>query len=446
MNNLDLKEIIRNAQTQNKEANVAAKYYDGEHDILKNRIIVVDDKGIIRDDMYSSNIRIPHPYFTELVQQAANYIFSEPVKFSSENKLLGHLLETYITSDTQEMLYEAVEEASIKGREWVYAYRDRDGLVSFMNVDARQVTEITDDYGNTRAVIRYFDDTAQVWDNKEKKTYQKNDKGDYELVDTVKHTVVTPDGNVEGYGRIPWFKLKNNKNETTDLKHIKPFIDDYDIMNSYASNDLQDFRGKVHVLKSDGDVNMSQFKVNVTNTGMVKMPEDADYSVQTHDVDIDAREKKMIIDEENIYKIGHGYNTHATRGISGHTSNVAIKAAQEGFKSKCSKKKLSLRKLLDWMLEFILDDIERRGLGSYGLSDIDIEFTHKLLENEKESAEVEQAKETARKTQIEALLSVEHVLDELTMLEQVSKLLELDIEEVKKRKQTQDYGTLIEEG
>lgn len=446
MNNLDLKEIIRNAQTSSKQANVAVKYYDGEHDILKNRIIYINDKNQVVEDVHSSNIRIPHPFFTELVQQSTDFIFSEPVKFQAEPELLQHLLDLYITNDTHRMLYEAVEEASKKGKEWIYAYRGDGGLINFMNVDARQVAELTDEYGNTTAVIRYFDDTAQMWDDKEKKTYKKNDEGDYVLVDTAQHTVVSPDGNVEGYGRIPWFKLKNNKDESDDLKHIKPFIDDYDIMSSYASNDLMDFRGNVHVLKGGGQTDIKRLKINTTNTGAISIPNNGDYKVESHVVSIQSRLDKMEQDKQNIYEIGQGYNTSILTSASGNVTNEALKAGQRKLVQKCKQKKTYLRMLMDWMLDLVLDDIERRGLGRFSLSDIAIEFTHDLIENEKEKAEVKQIDATAVKAHIDVLLSVEHILDELTMLEQVSKLLGLSVDEVKARRHTQDYGGLLEEG
>lgn len=441
MENLDLKQIIQNAKSNQKEAQEAVRYYDGDHDILKNRIIFKDDKGVIKDDPHSSNIRIPHPFFTELVQQSTDFIFSEPVKFRAEpGSILQHLLEFYITNQTHEVLYEAVEEASKKGKEWIYAYRNEDGLIDFMNVDAQQVTEVTDDYGNTVAVVRYFEDTAQVWDNKEKKTYKKDDKGDYRLVDTVNHTSVTPDGRVEGYGRIPWYKLKNNKTETSDLKNIKPFIDDYDIMSSYASNDLQDFRTNVHVLKSNGQTDLSRFKMNVTNTGSVKLPKGDEYKMESNVVSIQSRLEKMEQDKQNIYEIGQGFNASVLTSGSGNVTNEALKAGQRKLMQKCKQKKTYLRGLLDWMLEFILDDIERRGLGQFALSDIEIEFTHDLIENEKENAETRQIDATEEKTRVETLLSVEHILDEETMLEEVSRVLGLDVELVKNRRATQDYA------
>ena len=47
------------------------KYYEGEHDILNTRLYYYDSDGQIQEDHFRSNIKISHPFFTELVDQEA---------------------------------------------------------------------------------------------------------------------------------------------------------------------------------------------------------------------------------------------------------------------------------------------------------------------------------------------------------------------------------------
>lgn len=42
------------------------------------------------------------------------------------------------------------------------------------------------------------------------------------------------------WGRVPFLLLKNNRNSTTDLEHIKGLIDAYDLISSKGTNNFLD--------------------------------------------------------------------------------------------------------------------------------------------------------------------------------------------------------------
>ena len=44
-------------------------YYDGDHDIKSYRLFYYNADGVLVEDKTRSNIKIPHPFFTELVDQ-----------------------------------------------------------------------------------------------------------------------------------------------------------------------------------------------------------------------------------------------------------------------------------------------------------------------------------------------------------------------------------------
>ena len=57
-------------------AGIGQKYYEGEHDILNYQIYYYDADGQLKLDKFKSNIRISHPFFTELVDQQVQYMLS----------------------------------------------------------------------------------------------------------------------------------------------------------------------------------------------------------------------------------------------------------------------------------------------------------------------------------------------------------------------------------
>jgi len=155
-------------------------YYNGRHDILKHRIFYVDDKGILREDRFASNIRIPHQFLTEIVDQKAQYLFSNPieVKVDDDTEFVERL-EEYYDEDFQLMLQEMEEGASQKGFEYVYARTTEDDKLTFQVANSMGVFPVFDDDNEVRRVVRYYErwvtktsntrpvliTKAEVWDD-----------------------------------------------------------------------------------------------------------------------------------------------------------------------------------------------------------------------------------------------------------------------------------------
>ena len=110
----------RNSKAKEK-ARTGKRYYEYRHDILDNRIFYIDDNDVIREDTHASNVKIPHAFFTEQVDQKVQYLLSNPIEFETEDEQLQTLLEEYYDEDFQLFLQEALEGASKKGFEYVFA-------------------------------------------------------------------------------------------------------------------------------------------------------------------------------------------------------------------------------------------------------------------------------------------------------------------------------------
>ena len=75
-------------------------YYDGDHDIKDFRLFYYNADGNLVEDKYRSNIRIPHPFFAELVDQAVQYILSGDGGFIlSDIPELQDELDTYFNEN-----------------------------------------------------------------------------------------------------------------------------------------------------------------------------------------------------------------------------------------------------------------------------------------------------------------------------------------------------------
>ena len=74
----EIKQFIdeNNSSLKRAESVKALNYYEGRHDIKDYKIYYTDAKGEFVEDEQRSNIKISHPFFTELVDQCAQYMLS----------------------------------------------------------------------------------------------------------------------------------------------------------------------------------------------------------------------------------------------------------------------------------------------------------------------------------------------------------------------------------
>lgn len=128
---------------------------------------------------------------------------------------------------------------------------------------------------------------------------------------------------------------------------------------------------------------------------------------------------------------------------TGHNvTNIEIKARYTLLDLKCNKFEPRLRALVSWCLELIFDDLERLGLGSYDVSDVEIEIERNAIFNEKDHAETKLVEERTVGQKINNILDAATRLDDETTLKELCDLFELDYEEVASRIDTQDYERL----
>ena len=83
----EIKTFIDNDRASRKKqlAKIGQKYYEGDHDIKGYRIFFINAEGILQEDLTKSNIRICHPFFTELVDQETQYLLSGEEGFVKSN-------------------------------------------------------------------------------------------------------------------------------------------------------------------------------------------------------------------------------------------------------------------------------------------------------------------------------------------------------------------------
>lgn len=455
---LTIEEITRfiedDANSEKKQAaRVGQNYYEGKHDILKYRMFYYNADGKLVEDTYRANVKISHPFFTELVDQTVQYILSGDGFVKSDDPELQAELDAYFNEneDFTAELSETITGSISKGYEFMYAYKNADDRLSFQCADSLGVTEVrakdTDDQCEY-VIYQYIDriekgkkkiTKIQVWNDKQTWYFVKSDNGNLQLDDSEPinpkpHVIYSeegkPDKYFDGFGFIPFFRLDNNKKQVSGLKTVKALIDDYDIMASSLSNNLKDFDTPIHVVKGFQGDNLDELQTNLKTKKTIGVDEDGGIDVMTVDVPYEARKVKLELDEKNIYRFGFGLNTSGLKDTSA-TTNIAIKAAYSLLDLKASKFEIKLKQFMRKILKIVLAEINERNKTDYQMSQVYFKFDHEIMSNATENAQIELTEAQEQQTRINTLISLADFLDNKTFMQTMCDILDIDYESVK---------------
>ena len=440
-----------------KAARVGQQYYDGEHDILKYRMFYYNADGQLVEDKFRANVKIPHPFFTELVDQGTQFVMSGSGDgiIMSDDTALQKQLDLYFNKDKRFMveLSETITGMQAKGFDYMYAFKGKDDRTHFENADCLGVVEVEGRFAEDKKdqrIYKYEDrvdkDGKTQWkilviDDENIYYYKQTDNGAIEKDDAVQlnprpHAVYQKDGQLftkENENKfLPFFRLDNNKKRSSWLKPVKLLIDDYDLMASSLSNNLVDFDTPIHVVKGFQGDNLDELQTNVKTKKLVGVDEDGGLEIKTVDVPYQARKEKLNIDKEGIYQFGMGLNMAGLKDTAA-TTNIAIKAAYSLLELRGNKIIDQVELFLQQMVEVVLAEINAKEGTDYQLEQVYFKFTPEIMANASENAQIELTEAQKRQAEINTLLGLADRLDNELLMELIAEQLDLDFQEIKSK-------------
>ena len=440
-----------------KAARVGQQYYDGEHDILKYRMFYYNADGKLVEDKFRANVKIPHPFFTELVDQGTQFVMSGSGDgiIMSDDTALQKQLDLYFNKDKRFMveLSETITGMQAKGFDYMYAFKGKDDRTHFENADCLGVVEVEGRFAEDKKdqrIYKYEDrvdkDGKTQWkilviDDENIYYYKQTDNGAIEKDDAVQlnprpHAVYQKDGQLftkENENKfLPFFRLDNNKKRSSWLKPVKLLIDDYDLMASSLSNNLVDFDTPIHVVKGFQGDNLDELQTNVKTKKLVGVDEDGGLEIKTVDVPYQARKEKLNIDKEGIYQFGMGLNMAGLKDTAA-TTNIAIKAAYSLLELRGNKIIDQVELFLQQMVEVVLAEINAKEGTDYQLEQVYFKFTPEIMANASENAQIELTEAQKRQAEINTLLGLADRLDNELLMELIAEQLDLDFQEIKSK-------------
>lgn len=447
---LEVGEILRFIQddsvsTKKRHAKKGLQYYEAEHDIKDYRVFYFDEDGLLKEDKTKSNIKISHPFFTELIDQCTQYMLSGKTDIvRSDIPELQTFLNEYFDDEFRMELSDLITYAKVEGFSYLYRYINEDYRTAFKFADGLNVVEVEDKYssdGNNYIIYYYFykhdkdDDIykVDVWDNQF--VYHHFMQGNKITVDKENpkraHVMYEEDGQqyYDVLGDIPFIRLDNNRKQTSDLKVVKNLIDDYDLMACGLSNNIQDMVEGIYVVKGFEGSDISELTNNIRVKKQVGVGENGDLDIKTIDIPYEARTKKLELDEKSIYKFGMGFNSNQLG--DGNITNVVIKSRYTLLDLKCNALEKQLKRFMKKIVKIVLDEINDVHNTNFTFKDVYFVFDREIITNALDNAQIEQYKANTKQIEINTLLNVASKLDDETLVQNICEILDIDYEVIK---------------
>lgn len=429
-------------------ARVGQRYYEGEHDILKYRLFYYNADGILTEDKTRTNIKISHPFFTELVDQLAAYIlsFSEnPIRAKETADGLQEHLDEYFDDEFWAEMQELITGANAKGFEYMYAFKNEEDRLAFQCADSLGVVEVreqdTDD--GCKYVIYWFIDRIDKGRKKIKRIqvhtpneiyfFSQVDDGEIVFDKKQPNVVWTDPKDGQKYGKglgfIPFWRLDNCRKQFSGLKPIKPIIDDYDLMECGLSNNLCDFDTPIHVISGFQGDNLEELQQNLKTKKIIGVDDGGGIDVKTVDVPYEARLSKAAENEKNIYRFGMGFNS--SQMGDGNITNVVIRSRYTLLDLKAGKLEKRIKRFLKAIIKVVLDEINEQNGTDYRYKDVEVVFEHEIPTNESENAQQAMVEAQTEQVKVGTILQAAAAIGDEEALKAICGILDLDFDELK---------------
>ena len=454
----EIKQFINDDLNSKKkrQAKIGLKYYEGEHDIKNHRLYYFNSDGKAVEDTTRSNVKISHPFFTELVDQATQYILSgDGGIIKSDIPELQTEMDAYFNDNENFIaeLSEVITDCQAKGFAFMQSFKNKENRTTFQCADSLGVVEVEARFasdGKEHIIYHYIDridkngkEVTRILDFDDESVVfytqignGKIEKDENEPINPMPHNLYKNKNTGEVFKKpsqvanLPFYRLDNNKNQQSCLKPIKALIDDYDLMACGLTNNIQDAAEYLVVISGFQGDSLEEVMQNTRTKKHIGVDENGGVEFKTVDIPFEARKAKLELDEKSIYRFGMGLNTAGLKDTAA-TTNIAIKAAYSLLDLKCSKIEIRLKQFLRKLIKVVLQEINENNKTDYQMKDVYFSFEHEIMSNAHENAQIELTESQKKQVEINTLLGLATHLDNETLMQLICEQLDIDYDDIK---------------
>ena len=234
-----------------------ARYYSGDHDILRRQRTSIGENGqLVAVDNLPNNKIVDNQY-AKHADIKKNYIVGKPITFAGKNETYLDALKKVLGARFMRTIKNAVLESFNSGISWLYPYYDRTGQLAFKLFPGYEILPFWADAEHTvlDAAIRLYQ--VEVYHASKKKIIEKADifKPDGVATYIFENGTLTPDstkqsyitltdasGNTEGYNwaHFPLIPIKYNAQEIPLIRRCRSLQDAINLIESDFVNNMQE--------------------------------------------------------------------------------------------------------------------------------------------------------------------------------------------------------------
>lgn len=320
-------------------------------------------------------------YFKMLVTQKIDYLLSK--KPTYDKKLIDNGINVWT------MLDKLVLNASLDSQTWLHLYIINNTLSYIIVKDSEIISEYTEDNKTLKSLIRYYkeDDNLfiEIWTNEGVKKLVYNDKNN--LIDekieshyTSKYYVgeVLEKSVDSNFSKIPFLKLENNKDITSDIEDIEGLIVSYNAICTGFVDNVEKFQEALMILRGyvgDKD-SLKKIMKDIQEAKGVNVSKDGSLDYMKVDIPVEARNTLLNILRDVIFLIGRGVDP-SKLAEGEQITNTVIKSRYVQLDLKSSDTEKRIVEFYDEFINF-LDNYTNLTF------DNTLEFNKSMLINESE--------------------------------------------------------------
>ena len=379
---------------------LAEKYYDGHHDILERKRMVINADGVLTPVENLPNNRLVDNQYRKLVDQKTNYVLGKPLTIATSKDEYLELMSKVFSKKVHRQLRVLAQYAVDGGIAWLYPYYDKAGDFRLMVFPSYEICPVWKDKAHTEleCAMRYY--SEEVFDEKgglrvvfhvdlfttEGITHfryqgsslipEENPHSDYLLVD----------GNGYNWTRLPIIPFKYNAKEIPLIRNVKSLQDSLNqVLSDFQNNMEEDPRTTILVLKNYDGTNIQEFRQNLATYGVIKVTtvDGVQGDVDTLNVEVNAQNYQAILMQlkRAIVENGRGFDAKEER-MDGDPNQMNIESMYTDIDLDVNAMETEFQAGFEELKWFIDQYLIHQGKGDYTEEDVEFVFNRDIFINE----------------------------------------------------------------
>lgn len=408
-NEMDEKELLAREITawkyspQRTEALKGFLYYEGDHDILYKKRMVIGKGGEMTEVKNLPNRKDIDNQYAIAVDKKANYFLGKPIAVEGENEQYVELLQGIFNKSFMKQLKNTGKKSMNGAIAWMLPYYDAEGNLKFKVFPAYEVLPFWEDgeHQTLGSAVRVYQ--TAVYRNGVQKTVEKVE---HYKKDGVYRYILTADGNLEAdeeagayssyvtlnglpynWNRVPLIAFKYNDSEIPLIRRVKPLQDALnELLSMFHNNMLEDNRSTILVIENYDGTDLGEFRQNLSQYGAVKVRtgDGAKGGVTSLMVEVNAENYKAIMGvlKDAIIENARSFDGKVLK--SGTPNQMNIKSFYMEIDIDTNDFETEYQAAMEELLYFINTHLALTGQGDFFDEKVNIVFNRDTLINEAE--------------------------------------------------------------